>query len=120
MRNAAITSDRFFAKVMKTPVCWIWTGTQTQTGYGIFGHTDGSSMGAHRWSYEYHVGPIAEWLEIDHLCRVTLCVNPAHLEAVTRDKNQRRAFRAKALIEKRLEMIDLDWPGFLGEFGGAA
>jgi hypothetical protein len=35
--------------------------------------------GAHRVSYEHYVGPIPKGLEIDHLCRVRHCVNPAHL-----------------------------------------
>jgi hypothetical protein len=44
----------------------------------------------HRAVYERYVGPIPPGLEIDHLCRVRNCVNPAHLEAVTRGENVRR------------------------------
>lgn len=47
---------------------------------------------AHRWSYEFHVGPIPEGLDLDHLCRNRGCVNPDHLEPVTREENIRRAF----------------------------
>jgi hypothetical protein len=36
-------------------------------------------------------GPIPEGLEIDHLCRVQLCVNPEHLEAVTHRENMLRS-----------------------------
>jgi hypothetical protein len=45
---------------------------------------------AHRVSYEMYKGPIPDGLQIDHLCRVTICVNPAHLEAVTGKVNCQR------------------------------
>ncbi len=65
--------------------CWLWTGGITPRGYGY-----GKSKHAHRYSYEAFVGPIPDGLEIDHLCRVTSCVNPDHLEPVTQRENQRR------------------------------
>lgn len=49
---------------------------------------------AHRWSYEFFYGPIEAGLHIDHLCEVKLCVNPVHLEAVTRSVNLSRAAEA--------------------------
>lgn len=81
---------RFWSKVDKTSGCWLWTGAVTGSGYGS-GSAGGKAVLAHRWAYELMVGPIPEGLEIDHLCRVTLCVNPAHLEPVTHDENVRRA-----------------------------
>lgn len=65
--------------------CWEWTAGRS-SGYGAF--YDGTRMrGAHRISYEALVGDVPAGLEIDHLCRVPRCVNPAHLEAVTRREN---------------------------------
>lgn len=79
--------------------CWVWTGAKSgRPGeeYGRIwagkrspnGHP--SPTPAHRVSYELFVAPIPDGLEIDHLCRVHLCVNPRHLEPVTYEENQRR------------------------------
>lgn len=64
--------------------CWIYVG-QTNQGYGVYG---GSYT--HRRVYEALVGPIPEGLQLDHLCRNTLCYNPRHLEPVTPKENSRR------------------------------
>lgn len=47
-------------------------------------------MPAHRWIYEQVYGPVPTELQIDHLCFVRECVNPAHLEAVTPQVNNDR------------------------------
>lgn len=47
---------------------------------------------AHRYSYVKFRGAIPEGCEIDHLCRNKKCVNPKHLEAVTRSENMLRAY----------------------------
>jgi hypothetical protein len=55
----------------------------------------GGARSAHRFYYEQHVGPIPEGLQLDHLCRNTRCVNPAHLEPVTGAENMRRRVAAR-------------------------
>lgn len=88
-------SDRLMKYVQKDASgCWLFTGRIGTGGYGYFGqHRDGSwkPRRAHRVAYELFVGPISEGLQIDHLCRVRHCVNPAHLEAVTAEVNNARS-----------------------------
>lgn len=92
-RPKASQADRFWAKVNKTATCWLWTGALRGNGYGILriGPATASMMYAHRYSYELLVGPIPDGLQIDHLCRVRGCVNPAHLEPVTSRENNLRS-----------------------------
>lgn len=71
--------------------CWLWMGAVGHKGYGsIWDGSKGRFVRAHRVSYELHVGPIPEGLQIDHLCRVRCCINPNHLEPVTQSVNQIR------------------------------
>lgn len=81
-------TDRFWAKVDRQGVddCWPWTGAKIPEGYGHL-RWDGRVQGAHRVSYQIHVGPIPSGLEIDHLCRNPSCVNPDHLRACTHAQN---------------------------------
>jgi Holliday junction resolvase len=77
--------------------CWLWQ-KGTVDGYGRCRRGDQIVM-AHRWYYEQAQGPIPEGLELDHLCRVRACVNPDHLEPVTREENIRRTTITKLTRE---------------------
>lgn len=69
--------------------CWIWLRALTR-GYGTIGR-GGKQYYAHRYLYEQQHGPIEEGLHLDHLCRVTQCCNPEHLEPVTPAENCHRS-----------------------------
>lgn len=91
--------DRFWSKVAPEPNsgCWLWTASTDAAGYGSYfvkpGAARGRCMGAHRAAYRALVGEIPHKFDLDHLCRTPSCVNPAHLEAVTRLVNVRRGLK---------------------------
>jgi hypothetical protein len=88
----ANTIDSILAKFVM-PVtesgCWIWTGCDDGNGYGAVSFRCKRWL-AHRLIYMAFIGNIPEDLELDHLCRVRCCVNPRHLEPVTRAVNVAR------------------------------
>lgn len=70
--------------------CLVWQGKQLPKGYYGFDVFNGKSRVVHRVSYETFVGSIPAGLELDHLCRNKLCINPDHLEPVTSEENNAR------------------------------
>lgn len=84
------------AKVLPEPNsgCWLWDGgTDGGAGYGKMSFR-GRDTGAHRASYELFCAPIPDGMQIDHLCRMPPCVNPAHLRVVTQAENLASADKA--------------------------
>jgi hypothetical protein len=105
--NNLTQAERFWAKVSKlgplpdksdplvmapaTP-CWQWTGAVSAT-YGSFTWRPkkrGQTTVAHRISVLLAGVEIPDGMQVDHLCRNRLCVNPEHLEVVTPSVNMRR------------------------------
>jgi hypothetical protein len=78
--------------------CWIWQLAKNRQGYGLT-REGYAHKRAHRVVYEQHIGPIPPGLDLDHLCRQTDCVNPAHMEPVTEAENVRRGNTAKITMD---------------------
>lgn len=79
-------TERLAKHINKTEGCWLWTGWKNNKGYGMLTER-GKHVLAHRMMWESINGPIPSGMELDHLCRNTLCVRPDHLEAVTHREN---------------------------------
>jgi hypothetical protein len=85
--------ERFLAKTEERDGHLLWTGATDGGGrYGRFWF-EGRAVQAHVFAFEAFVRPLVEGEEVDHVCRVSLCVRPheAHLEAVTHAVNVERA-----------------------------
>jgi hypothetical protein len=90
--NEAALLDRAKARLLRRADvrgeddCWLWTDIVSPGGYGTFA-IRGKNKNAHRWAYILFVGSVPDGYEVDHLCRVKLCVNPRHLQAIPKAAN---------------------------------
>lgn len=86
--------------------CWLWlrtSGKNTRYGRIKFGNKKWS---AHVLSWVLHKGPLPiGCTEVDHLCKNIACVNPDHLEPVTRQENNRRSQSVSALNMKKTHCL---------------
>lgn len=93
--------------------CWLWIAAKNNTGYGWFGShikapdEKAQSIGAHVWSWSIASGALPpKGMEVEHTCHTLdltclgrtggychhrLCVNPSHLELLTRRENAYRS-----------------------------
>lgn len=97
-----MTIEKLMTKIVILPNgCWEWQACVDGGGYSMTAH-EGKTRRAHIVSYLLTKGPIPEGLQLDHTChrppicmggktcRHRRCINPDHLEAVTKDENGRR------------------------------
>lgn len=85
--------------------CWLWRGYRNRdgNGYGLFWF-DGRLQPAIRFACKMVWG-LRDDEEPDHLCRVMACVNPWHLEPVTRRENLRRANSPAGLNARKTHCV---------------
>lgn len=107
LRNAPL-AERFWLRVDRgdDEGCWLWTGYVQANGYGKFTVSEtGRCWAAHRlsWFLTHGAEPTHE---LDHLCMVKRCVNPAHLEDVPHPENQRRSWASPTHKRPAVESSD--------------
>lgn len=91
--------------------CWLWTGKVDKLDGRPIVWLGKRPIAAHRYVFERELGPIpsdpddpSEKLELDHTCCRPACVNPTHMEPVTREENEKRKnwrYRARLTRCKR-------------------
>lgn len=95
--------ERFmsYVEVLSFGGCWYWTGARSKgkgnkKWYGSF-HVGGKTVRAHRFSVTA-IGrkEFSEGCHRDHICNFSMCVNPDHIEIVTREENEKRRRERKS------------------------
>lgn len=66
--------------------CWLWIGQVDKHGYGRVTYR-GVRSTAQRASFQRFKGSIPSGFQVDHKCFNPSCVNPDHLQAVTKSQN---------------------------------
>lgn len=90
--------------------CWEYQGPLYSNGYGKLSREEHGTRLAHRASFIEHTGVDPGVLDLDHLCLNRKCMNPAHLEPVTRSINLRRGGMSTGLCKNGLHQKDQPGP----------
>lgn len=69
--------------------CWLWHGRINDAGHGVFSFGSKTWL-AHRLTYILLKDSIPAAMELNQTCKVRLCVNPEHMQVVTRKENLKR------------------------------
>ena len=90
-KRSALT--RFLALTKTGPGCWYWKGRHDKEGYPEF-KVDQQKRKTHRWACGFVWG-LRPGQHVHHLCERKQCVNPWHLEPVSRLEHAARHRRRR-------------------------
>lgn len=79
--------------------CWMWDLATNEGGYGR-GTFNYSSWLTHRLSYHYLVKYLHRKVAVHHMCGVSGCCNPDHLQQVTWQDNTAEMLARTNLLEE--------------------
>lgn len=104
-----LTWDWLQSKVVETPgrfdtPCWNWTGKLDKTGYPNYAWFGRSLLIE---VHEAFTGPVPEGHQVHHRCINPLCLNPQHLQAISRSQNWREAWNRRhgmQMVRRRLRV----------------
>lgn len=122
MRKAKMSiEDALSNYIVTASGCWEWQGYIDRNGYGKVYDKKQLSW-VHRVAYSHYVGQIPARHEVHHLCGNTICMNPDHLEAVTKAEHAFRHVQMNGGLLRQKEAAHLRESGMtfseIAEFFG--
>ena len=101
---------RLFARVTKTPTCWLWQGARQLFGYGV-SMAFGKQWYSHRLSWFLGFGAIPKRVRLYHKCPNPHCVRPDHLWLADSPPESARQWLASArrMFSKNVSKTDGCW-----------
>ena len=117
--------DYLNLRTEKTDGCWKWKGPSDEKGYSRCKRNGGKSTVhwekgelkretfAHRLAYRVWVGEIPQDFVVHHKCENRQCINPSHLEAISKDEhdyihNRSRIYYTNKIIELNKKIHELE------------
>lgn len=88
--------------------CWLWDGHCNTSGYGQFRLGGPKMKLAHRYYWEQRFGSVPEGKELHHLCQIRRCVNPDHLELLSRKQHRPLANKPKPFLIWNTKLTSAD------------
>ena len=110
--------DYLNLRTEKTDGCWKWKGSSDNNGYSRCYRYGGQSTVvwergdlrretyAHRLAYKVWVGEIPQNFVVHHKCENHQCVNPEHLEAISKDEHDYIHIRSRIYYTNKIKKLN--------------